>query len=152
MTRFTWPISNHDVACCSQNRASRNSLRTRCRGLDSVLKMNLSQLRICLLSITREASITPLSASYNKLHPLNTLQSPFSTSLILSAFSFLLCLPFSLQGKCNTGTKKKVLPLSAIPANIFHQAIKAATMPKAPPARFREWLGVVTPLTVVVYM
>lgn len=35
---------------------------------------------------------------------------------------------------------------------MFHQAINAATIPKAPPARFREWLGVVTPLTVVVNM
>lgn len=78
--------------------------------------------------------------------------SPFSTSLILAAFSFLLDLPFSLQGKCNTGTKKKLLPLSAIPANMFHQAMKPATMPKAPPARLQFWLGAVTPSIVVVYM
>jgi hypothetical protein len=81
-----------------------------------------------------------------------TTQSPFSTSLMLSAFDFLLCLPSSLHGKCNTGTKKKVLPLSAIPANMFHQAINAATIPKEPPARFKAWLGVVTPFMVVVYM
>jgi len=42
--------------------------------------------------------------------------------------------PFSDQGKCRTGTRKKLLELSAIPANMFHQAMNAATIPNAPPA------------------
>jgi len=43
-------------------------------------------------------------------------------------------LTFSLHGKCSTGTVKKLLDDSAIPASAFHHAINAVIIPKTPAA------------------
>lgn len=65
-----------------------------------------------------------------------------SALLASSSFFFFLSLPFSLHGKCATGMAKKEFEGSAIPANMLYQAMKAAMMPNAPPARVSGTFGV----------
>ena len=47
----------------------------------------------------------------------------------------------SAHGKCRTGTTKKELLGSAMPASALYHAKKAARMPKAPPARKQPVFG-----------
>lgn len=54
---------------------------------------------------------------------------------------FLAFLPLSDHGKWATGIMKKEFDGSAIPANILYQAMNAAMIPKAPPARVKGTFG-----------
>jgi hypothetical protein len=58
-----------------------------------------------------------------------------------STLFFLCALPFSLHGKCTTGTAKNELDGSRIPASILYHAMNAAIMPNTPPARVSPTLG-----------
>jgi hypothetical protein len=75
-------------------------------------------------------------------NPSNLRETPPTKPYTTESSSLLRCdLPFSLHGKCTTGMAKNEFEGSARPANMLYHAMKAATMPNAPPATVSPWCG-----------